>query len=148
MALCVTSMINLNVLVIHLLQHLCQSYTVWNHHQHPELTYLYTKVSLIDSSSNCAVNIYINSVHWHTFSIYFFFLTSIFVISKVDGQPGTPLLGTELWFLIFCYTRVHFAQSIKVLSHTVRVLWLTRVALGRLIRALFVGLWLWQKYKL
>lgn len=42
MALCVTSMINSSVLLIHLLQHLCQGCTLWNDYQEPDLISLYS----------------------------------------------------------------------------------------------------------
>lgn len=58
MALCVTSMINSSVLTIHLLQHLCQSCTLWNHYQRPGLTYLYTGVCVTYPSGACAVHIF------------------------------------------------------------------------------------------
>ena len=93
MALCVTSMINLSVLVIHLLQHLCQSCTLRNHYQRPDLTYIYiyiyiyiciyiyTLVCIINPSSTCAVHIFHEYIlyidrfkwPWGIFAIQVFF---------------------------------------------------------------------------
>lgn len=49
MVFCVTAMINLSALVIHLLQHLCQNRILGNYYQHYGLTCLYASLCYISS---------------------------------------------------------------------------------------------------
>lgn len=129
MALCVTSMINLSILVIHLLQRLCQSCTLWNHYQRPDLTYLYTRVCVIYPSSSCVVHIF-----------YEYYIYCILIDSD---DPGLHLWFKSFWLRTVYVWSTFFNQSQSLLKPVGKsVHWLSKRGEKQGAPLLCTGLWL------